>query len=277
MAADAEQIGFGEAFTLTVVRSWRRDLVPQDWGERAFAPLRLRLVGAERRENATHVEDERRYQAFAFGRDPLVVALPPFRARARDGSERSVPGPELRLRVHTSLPEPAGAIELPGEPLSLPAGSGVPWTVLGAIALAAALGWLAWRRRAPAVPRPSAVPATTGDAPHQRALQRLAALAGAADLDAAGTMRWFTELAAIVRDYAGARFAVRSAESTTEELLGSVPLRALDEVVRARAARTLGAADLVKFARALPGAEARREALADAEGFVRATAPEEAP
>ena len=100
----AAEVEFGRAIPLTVVRSWRKGLVPQEWGPQAFAPLSLRLVHAARAENATHVQDTRRYDAFVFGRDVVQLTVPAFRARAADGSERIATGNDLTLRVSSTLP-----------------------------------------------------------------------------------------------------------------------------------------------------------------------------
>ncbi len=272
VSAGAAEIEFGRAIPLTVVRSWRKGLVPQEWGPQAFAPLSLRLVHAARVQNATHVQDTRRYDAFVFGRDVVQLTIPAFRARAADGSERIATGNELSLRVRTALPaDDDGAIELPSDLLPEPPPSRMHWWLtLGAAVLTggtAMVGWSRWRARA--VKSPAGAIERAAGTPHERAQRRLARLRTQTPEGAAATEVYFIELAAILRDYVAERFDIKSAERTTDEILAASELLALPS--HELAARALAVCDLVKFARAAPLPTERERALTAVEHFVRDT------
>ncbi len=268
----AAEVEFGRAIPLTVVRSWRKGLVPQEWGPQAFAPLSLRLVHAARAENATHVQDTRRYDAFVFGRDVVQLTVPAFRARAADGSERIATGNDLTLRVSSTLPvADDGVVELPSDLLPEPPPSRVHWWLtLGAAGLAGVIalaGWSRWRARA--VKSPAVAIDRAAGTPHERAQRRLARLRTQTPEGAAATKVYFIELAAILRDYVAERFNIKSAERTTDEILAASELLALPS--HDLAARALAVCDLVKFARAAPVPPERERALTAVEHFVRDT------
>jgi hypothetical protein len=267
----AAAVRFGDPVPLTVVRTWRRGLVPQEWSEQAFAPLRLRLVAASRRSSGTHVEDRRRYDAFAFGAGTLHLALPPFVARDADGSDRTVPGPEVRLEVRSVLPSPESPLEMPSGPLLPPRPAGAAWWAAAAAGAAAAAA-LWWRRSRPV---PARTPARALDAPAV-ALARLRLLRAQVPADEPAVQDHFTALAAVLRDYVAARFGVPGNERTTQEILAADGVARLGGEVAAQAAQALGTCDLVKFARMRPAAAQREGALDAAEAFVRGSAPEAA-
>lgn len=245
----AFEVGPGEPFPLTVTRVYRKDLVPAAWSGKELAPLSLRLLGESRRDDGTRVEETFRYVAHAFSLDDVVVRGVKLAARPLDGgAERKVAATGFRIRVKPGLdPEDPGPPELPGDP---PPSRAWMWWGSGAFALlAAAVLFLALRRRpraeapAPAAPEAPPVP------PHERALERLrgASLEEAAD---------------IVRAFVAETRAIRALEMTTEELLRALP----------RLAPVLRPADLVKFAAHEPAARERDDVVAAAEAFVREAA-----
>src|SRR5262245_56929140 len=76
----ATEVDFGKAFPLTVVRVWRKDLVPREWTEQAFAPLAVQLEDSTRREDEHRIEETRRYRARAFTLGDVTVPALTLRA-----------------------------------------------------------------------------------------------------------------------------------------------------------------------------------------------------
>ena len=156
------------------------------------------------------------------------------------------------------------------EPVDVP----VPWWwwVAAAIGIAAGVAALAWwrRRRLTARSAPKPVP------PHESALAALDALL-AAGLPAPEALKdFYLTLSDIVRRYVEERFGLRAPEQTTEEFLVAM---AAEPVIRTEHQRLLRdfleQADLVKFAKLVPGREEIEGAVEAARRFVRQTVPEE--
>jgi hypothetical protein len=249
VTAGASEVELGKPFPLTVVRVWQKDLVPDEWSDRALAPLALKLEEETRRDDGTRVEETRRYLAHAFSTKDVVIPGLKLAARPRDkGPERKVSASGFRIRVKRALdPENPGPPELPGE---APPRRGWFLVTGGALALIAVL-FLALRRR-PRAPAPA--PAVAPPAPpraHERALGRLR---GAT----------IEEAADVVREYVAEAKGIRALERTTEELLAAIPSPALRGV--------LGPADLAKFAAHVATEAERERVLVSAEAFIRETA-----
>jgi len=182
--AAVREVALGQAFPLTVVRTWRKDAAP-DWSDAALSPLRVRLLETSRREDSKRVEETREYEAYAFTLDGV-----------RDVS--------VRRALDPAAPGPAELPDLP-DPFAW-------WPV--ALGLAAAALLLYRRRRPPppaveeVVQAPPAPPA-----PHMRALDRIRQLRGNQD------ECFYSEATALLRDYIAERFAVNATVMTTEELI----------------------------------------------------------
>ena len=142
----------------------------------------------------------------------------------------------------------------------------IPTIILAALATALLVrAGLRRRRRRPAPPPPP---------PHAAALDALARLRERGWIEAGAVEPFFVEVSRIVRVYIEGRFGLRAPEQTTEEFLRAAGASAaLAPEARALAAAFLEQCDLVKFARARPGAAEMRGALAAAERLVRETAP----
>jgi hypothetical protein len=235
----AGTVQLGKAFPVTVVRVWKKELVPAEWNDRALAPLALRLEETTRREDDLRVEETRRYRGYAFTLADVTIRAPKLAARPKDGGPEVVVTAEpIRLRVTRALdPEAPGAPELPEAPPARP----FPWWPA---ALGLALAALVARRllRRPAAPPAPPAPRDTGLARLREMEPKEAILLAAA----------------LVRDR-----AVAAPGMTTEDLLAAAPGRAL-------LSRVLGPADLVKFAAHVPGAAEKAAVLDAAEAFVRA-------
>jgi hypothetical protein len=239
----ALEVGPGEPFPLTVTRVWKKDLVPDEWSDKALAPLALRLEEETRRDDGTRVEETRRYAAHAFSLMDVVVRPVKLTARPKGGgADRKVTATGFRIRVNPLLdPENPGPPELPGEP---PRFRAWIWWGSGALLLLGLVRLVALRRKPKALPAPPPAPAAVPP-PSARELA-LARLRGATAEEAAD----------IVRAYVAKTHGIRALERTTEELLPVLP----------RLADVLGPADLAKFA-AL--AVDRGRVVAAAEAFVR--------
>jgi hypothetical protein len=273
VAIGADEVTSGQAFPLTVVRAWTKDVEPSTWDERALAPLVLRLEETARREDGRHVEETRRYRAYAFARTDVLVPAAKLTARPRDGGpERSVTSQRRRLRVRTAVDALApGPPELPGEPLPEPV-PWVAWAVGAGGVVGLLLGLWIWRRRRALLTAAPAPVAAEPDAPADRARDRLRALLP--PREDRSDRWWMTTVlvVAILREYVAGRYGVRTRERTTEEILAALPNRdPADAAARARLADLLRHGDAVKFAGHAP-TRAEFEAFpADALAYVDAT------
>jgi hypothetical protein len=271
ITAGAEEVEFGKAFPLTVVRVWRKDLVPGDWSDQALQPLVLKLASRTTREDDQRIEETRRYQAYAFSRDDVVVPAPAFKARPRDGgADLVVSGPELRFRIKPALQsETPGPAELPGEPLAEPF-PWLRWSLVLAGGLLALLLLLWYLRRRARRPRPVQVAPPV--APHVRALQRLHRLREKQPATPDEVQAFYVEASAAVREYIEEQFSVRAPEMTTEEFLNAPQTaRALQATHRTMLSEFLAHCDLVKFARHTPTEKDRERLLEAAARFVMET------
>lgn len=271
--AGAEEVELGKAFPLTVVRTWSKELVPDDFSDGQLSPLVVRLKETVRREDDRHLEEKRLYECFAFSLEDVTIPAPSFKARPKDnGPALAVSGKEVTLRVKGLLnPESPGAVELPGE--LLPERSPfpwLPWTGGGAAALSA-LALLLWhlRRRARRLEALSAAPVV---APHARALERLRRLRVRQPKSAPEVDSYYVEASALMREYVGERFAVPVRERTTEEFLAAPQTaQLLEHSHRVMLEEFLTRCDLVKFGRHAPTAPDRESLLEAAVKFVEET------
>ncbi len=274
----AVDVPSGAAFPLTVVRVWQKDLDEPKWSDDILAPLVVRPVSTERREDALRIEETRRFRAYAFGSGEIRTAPLRIEATPRGGTTPHVATAEpVVVRVTSALvPGAAGPVELPPGPLR----ERSPW---GAVALGAAVfvaatyRYVTSRRRrhtaaafvrntAPAAPAPPPVP------PHVVAAERLRAIRERAPGDSAAIAADFVEASSIVRDFIAARFAIHSHEQTSEELLAAA--RRAPEIPAQRLrllSGFLAACDSVKFAQDAPGAAERTRLLDAADAFIAET------
>lgn len=275
VSTNAGEVELGRAFPLTVVRVWEKGLAPETWSDDALAPLTVRLVGTSRREDDRRVEETRTYAGYAFSLDAVTVPAPTFRATPLGGdpaSVRYVLGDRLELRVRRALdPAAPGSPELPGEPLAEP----FPWRAwtIGACAVIAALVFVRVRRMraarlAASAPEPAAATSPPPPGPHEIALGRIERLRASAPRRPDAILVWHVEASGLLRAFVSARFGLRAAEMTSEEVVASTPASAQ----RGRLAEALRDCDLVKFATRAPLDVERATTLAAAEAFVRADA-----
>ena len=273
VTAGTDVVELGRAFPVTVVRTWRKGLEPEPWRDELLAPLVLRLESEARREDARHVEETRRYRAYAFAAGETPVPAATVVARGGPGEAPvTASGEPLVLRVRPSLdPSAPGAAELPGDPLPLP----VPWRTWAVAAAAllagAAIAQRARRRRAPEAPAPAPSAAAPEEGPAPAALRAIEALRAREPRDQAESDAWHVDAAAVVRTYASARFGVHARESTSEELTSAVA-RATTGEPSAPLRDVLSACDAVKFGLGATTTAERARVLDRAAEFVRGTA-----
>jgi len=80
-----------------------------------------------------------------------------------------------------------------------------------------------------------------------------------------------SELTYIIREYLEDRYEIQALESTTGEILNDLKEQSFDTKHSDKLTKILQIADLVKFAKAKPGAELHQEFMDDAYSFVRET------
>jgi hypothetical protein len=199
VVTDATVVAPGEPFRLTVVRRWPRSLEPEPLDPRAWAPLVLQPMSAERREGHGQIEETRHFAAQALALDDVRLPAVTMRARAPDGSgERLARSDALIVRVHNRLdPRAPGAPEAPPGALAEDGGRPllVPGALLALVLLLLGGRWLRRRRVRPTagvapdaaavVPAPPTASALLADIEAQEAgdgRARAAQVAAAADL-----------------------------------------------------------------------------------------------
>ena len=236
---------WGEPFELQVGVRWpgQPELAPLEL--RQLAPLQVELLGDEAAA-AANGERVLRYRARALAIGDLTIG--PVVVRAVSGAVVATSN-ALQMSVRSALPEPAGAIEWPGD-VREPQSGGERQLVVVLVVVGGCVGLWWWRRPRRAV--------ATGPLPPAEDLSaRLLALPLPADAAALGV--FYREIKALLRAHASQRHQVRADMATSEELLHKLPRREL-------LARCLGACDGVLFA--------ARQPASDAHGAVRALAVE---
>jgi hypothetical protein len=137
-----------------------------------------------------------------------------------------------------------------------PRGLGALWALLGAAA-AAAIAWLATRRRAklpapePAPVAPPPPPPLPPD-PYTAAVARLDAIEAERWTARGDVARHYQAVADALRDYLEEADGLPARERTTTELIWSLPPRLAEGGLRRRVQEVLSDADLVKFAKLRP-------------------------
>jgi len=202
---------------------------------------------------------EERFAAELRTFDAGAVEIPPVPILV-EGKDAVLAGPlsieSITLREGEF--DPARFHDIRGE-VAEPTGWSPLAVAAAALALVAAVAFLATRRRRPETPL----------APHEWALGELDRLA-AADLVGRGDVHgFFVALSDIVRGYVERRFGIDAPDRTTREFLEEARRSpALGEERRATLAGFLREADLVKFAGARPDRSRCEDALALAREFV---------
>lgn len=257
-APEPTKVGLGDSvtvrFRLTLnERDLLTDTVPRPVDEPA-AGIRILSVeklrrGADRVFTGTAV--------LAFYR-PGKRALPAFGVpwvQVVTGHRGIVSSDAVEVEVASVLPAGNPALRDIREP-DLPRSLGPLWVLLGSAA-AAALAWLATRRRTRrAIPEPevtaSPLPPPPPPDPFTAALARLEEIEARRWAAHGDVARHYEAVADALRDYLETAEGIPARERTTTELLWSLPPRLAEGGMRRRVQEVLGEADLVKFAKLRP-------------------------
>lgn len=177
---------------------------------------------------------------------------------------------DLQVRLLSEDSEPIRPIHgIVEEPLTLE--DFLPF--LGGLAmllLLAGLVWYFWRRRQVADKQAQEEPSLP---PYELAVQRLRKLREQQLWQRGEVNSYYSELSYILRAYLEARFAFPALESSTSDILRESRKQRWESGMEARVLHVLQTADLVKFAKAEPGAEEHERCLLEAEEFVERTRP----
>jgi hypothetical protein len=229
----------------------------QDFGE----------VPHEPREG--RVEVERWYDLVTYEAGDHIVPGPTVQYRVAGSDLQRVDAPDALIMVESLLGSDATDIRDVKPPADPPRDYRVLWWAAGGLLGLATLGFLLHRllnrpRRAAAPPpRPA----------HEVALEGLTRLRAAGLLESGRHAEFFVRLSDVVRAYLEARFGLRAPEMTTEEFLQAAQhAKQLSTESRSLLAGFLTEADLVKFARHVPGTDDAERAHEAARRFVESTA-----
>jgi hypothetical protein len=140
--------------------------------------------------------------------------------------------------------------------------------------LIAAMIWFLRKRARRPLPAPQAAPPPPP--PHVQCLEALDALEKQRLWQQGEHKAYQSRITDLLRGYIEARYSVSALERTTEELMSELRVSPLPGDERIRLDNMLRAADLVKFAKAVPSAPENEQLLASARQFVRATAQTDA-
>ena len=212
-------------------------------------------------ENDSHIEEIRRYLAYAFTPGEHQVPAPSFVARpVLGGSDLEVRGNSIDLVVKGTIdPEAPGYAELPGGAIK----PNRTWLhILIVMLLVMVIPFiLRKRRRAEQVSPP---PESTPPPLKVKVLEELRRLRALNPTTRAEIQAFYLEVTAILRRYIGDRFSFDVRERTTEELVGVTDLRTYESLLE----DVFGHADLVKFARHDPTGAERELMMDSAESLV---------
>jgi hypothetical protein len=274
----------GDALTLTVAASAEAgiEVLMRAFGEALGRFVILSFAPSER-SDGTRTVHEQRYSLDVPGSGEWTV--PPLVVEFVDRRPGERPAPEgedayelltesIEFTVRSVLPREAGT-ELrpplgPLEPLPTPFERARPWFGGGLLLLAAGIAAAALlvrygRRR-------------LQRSAYEIALARLRKLQSLPRVTPAEIDRFYVELSAIVRRYLEERFEIRAPECTTEEFLEAASRApALSAEHRDLLVEFLRRADLVKFARSIPGDLEMAESVRSAERFLEETRADAAP
>ncbi|GMR23203.1 MAG: hypothetical protein BMS9Abin37_1613 [Acidobacteriota bacterium] len=267
------QVGDDFTLTLTLTHPPEGDFVPPP--EADFEPFDVLETWTE---TVSPVETKLHFRLAAF-QLPEDLEVAPLSIQYRDdaGEMARVETEPVAVRVVTSLTAEVTDIHDIKDPMALE----VPrdWSLLAWLLLAVLVSLVAYiiYRRLRKDTKDEAAPAWVPPPrpPHEEAEAALARLAEKGLIEKGEVALFYTELTDIMKRYAGRRFEVPYLERTTEEVLSDL---AAKHVSAPRLGAILEIADLVKFAKQMPGQQQGRSSLTMALDLVRDTraAPMEA-
>lgn len=204
--------------------------------------------------------------------DTGYVAIPPVLLETTVGTFRTNPillyaaGPKVD---HSATYKEA----LPPIPIAYTAADWLRdwwWTLALFILALGGIWW--WVRRSKAeAPLSASVPEAEVILAHVTAFERLEALASANVWQSGNIKGYHSELNDIFRQYLEGRYGIHAREETTDEILQSLEHRGMQPGITDRISGVLRMADLVKFAKASPGALDNENAWQEVFDFVEKT------
>ncbi|MFN7587471.1 MAG: hypothetical protein ACK5UQ_03040 [Planctomycetota bacterium] len=195
----------GAPFELEVLARWAAGEAPLELDGKQLAPLHVDAIAREAVAGAiTWRATVRSYVAGDVVVAPVVLQF------QHAGGAKPVASAPLTLAIASSLPQPAGELEWPGDVRERPRGFG-PWPWLGLTAVA--LGTMAWWRRRGALP-PAVVMAPAAPEDLAARLRELPL-----PTDRAALVPFCQQVKALLRQHVQTQHRVAADVATSEELV----------------------------------------------------------
>jgi hypothetical protein len=271
-SVDKQKVQVGEDLTLALVLTHPaegRYVAPTG---SAFGPFDV----IARSEEAVSPFETRLSFRLAAYRLPEKLEIPSLEIQyQKDGKAEALRTDPISVEVVTSLtPEVTEIHDIkPPVDLEIPRNFSLLWWLLLALAIAL-LAYLIYRklRKAPeAAKAPEWIPPLPP--PEVEAEAALRRLAEKNLIERGDFPGFYTELAEIMKRYAGRRFEVPYLERTTSEVMSDLKPRKLPAGAVSELGRILEFSDLVKFAKLVPEPREAEESLALARSWIEKTRP----
>lgn len=187
------------------------------------------------------------------GFDSGVYVIPPmsFKVVPADGPAASYVSDSFVLNVQTVAVDTTKAIKPIKDIIEVEKEwwEYWPWAVAGIalLALIIAAFYFLGRRKTQVLK-----PKRPKERPHEKALRRLAEIAGTSYFEEGKIKEYYTDLTNVLREYMEERFGISAAELTTDELLKLAKSQQDLKKIRTELKQIFRTADLAKFAKASP-------------------------
>lgn len=272
---DTTVVTIGDRITLTITvdhPAASRATLPDSLDVAPFEVLDARALPVETTGAEASSTFELTLTAFELGE--LEIPPVPVRVVAADDSVETLETDRFGIDVVSVGVDETGDIRGIRGPLGIPISSWVLalWVLIPLVA--AALLYVLVRRLRPRgeeTPRPALGPLARP--PHEVALEALAALEASDLLERGHVKEYHIAASDILRTYVEERFRVDALEMTTREVLDGLGAVGADASFRVGLRTFLDACDLVKFAKARPGADESRAALELGRRIIRESIP----
>jgi len=207
--------------------------------------------------------------------DSGTAVIPPaeFSYLDADSSLKTVSTGPLTVRFALVEVDTSGPIRDLRPPISIPMTLAEIALFAGIALILVAASYLVYRflkKRKERAGMPADTPAEIRP-PHVIALEELGTLREKHLWQRGLSKQYYSELTDILRRYFEARFGLRAPEETTEEIMRGIDVHIKERDVREIVRSLLIDADLVKFARFVPGTEHHERSMAAAVGVVDRT------